>query len=73
MGPSGPLVTDLPFGVDSVPEPQRAPSERPRRPARRGLPTLSDAALSWAIAAALAVLALALVAGGFAVRATIAW
>ena len=70
MGPTGPLVADLPFGVDSVPDPQRAPvSAAPAAQARRGLPTLSDAAASWSIAAALAVLALALVAGGFAMRA----
>ncbi len=70
MGPNGPLVADLPFGADSVPDTRRAPLERAPEPrARRGMPTLSDTATSWAVAAGLAVLALVLVAGGFAVRA----
>jgi beta-lactam-binding protein with PASTA domain len=70
LGPRGPLVADLPFGADSVPTPQREPpaAATPQR-TRRGLALLSDAAASWAIAGALALLALVLVAGGFAVRA----
>ena len=70
LGPSGPLVADLPFGADSVPEPQRAPPvPEPTVRARRGLSLLSDTAASWVIAASLAALALMLVAGGFAMRA----
>jgi beta-lactam-binding protein with PASTA domain len=70
MGPNGPIVADLTFGADAVSEPERErPTALPAPRPRRGLAMLSDAAMSWVITAVLAVVALALLAGGFTMRA----
>ena len=64
----GPRVSDLPFGAGVAPERVASATEAPREVKRRGLRTLSDGALSWALAGVLLLLALAAWSGGFLLR-----
>ena len=68
VGDDGPRVSDLPFGAGVAPERVAATSEAPREAKRRGLRTVSDGALSWALAGVLLLLALTAWSGGFQLR-----
>ena len=68
VGESGPCVSDLPFGSGVAPERTAVPTDARSEARSRDLLSVSDAALSWALAGVLLLIAVGLWGGGFALR-----